>query len=90
MSLVAEGLKACGARVEVEGDDLLVHGKGRPPNGGTTIKTAMAHRIAMSFLVLCMATPEPIKIDDGRMIATSFPGFVDMMNGLGARIESLS
>jgi len=90
LTLVAEGLKACGAKVEIEDDDLLVHGTGRPPNGGATVETAMDHRIAMSFLVLGTATPKPIKIDDGHMIATSFPGFVDMMNGLGARIESLS
>jgi 3-phosphoshikimate 1-carboxyvinyltransferase len=47
----------------------------------------MDHRIAMSFLVLGMATPEPITIDDSRMIATSFPGFVAMKNGLGAKIQ---
>ena len=87
LALVSEGLKACGARVEIEGDDLIVHGNGKPPRGGATIATSMDHRIAMSFLVLGMATPEPITIDDSRMIATSFPGFVAMMNGLGAKIK---
>lgn len=40
----------------------------------------------MSFLVLGTATSEPIRVDDGRVIATSFPGFVALMNGLGAKI----
>ncbi|MFA6280283.1 MAG: 3-phosphoshikimate 1-carboxyvinyltransferase [Bdellovibrionales bacterium] len=86
LMLVAEGLKACGARVEIEGDDLIIHGTGKPPRGGATITTALDHRIAMSFLVLGMATVEPIVIDDGRVIATSFPNFVTMMNGLGAKL----
>ena len=88
LALVAEGLKRCGVHVEVEGDDLIVHGYGKPPAGGATIETAMDHRIAMSFLVLGCAAREPIRVDDGSFIATSFPGFVEMMNGAGARIEA--
>jgi 3-phosphoshikimate 1-carboxyvinyltransferase len=86
LTLVADGLKACGARIKIEGDDLIIYGTGIPPQGGATIETAMDHRIAMSFLILGMATPSPISIDDGSFIATSFPGFSEMMNGLGARI----
>lgn len=86
LALVAEGLKTCGAKVQIDGDDLLVHGTGQPPQGGATVATAMDHRIAMSFLVLGMATPRPVIIDDSRMIATSFPGFVEMMNGTGGKI----
>jgi 3-phosphoshikimate 1-carboxyvinyltransferase len=88
LALVADGLKACGANVDIEGDDLIVHGAGQPPRGGATIATAMDHRIAMSFLVLGMATSSPITIDDSRMIATSFPGFVTMMNGVGAGLRT--
>ncbi|NTU76582.1 MAG: 3-phosphoshikimate 1-carboxyvinyltransferase [Alphaproteobacteria bacterium] len=88
LALVAEGLKACGTRLDIEGDDLIVYGAGKPPQGGATIATALDHRIAMSFLVLGTATAEPIKIDDGRPIATSFPGFVGMMNALGAGIAT--
>lgn len=86
LTLVAEGLKACGVQVEVEADDLIVHGTGKPPQGGVTVKTALDHRMAMSFLVLGMATAEPVSVDDGSVIATSFPGFVSMMNNLGAKI----
>lgn len=86
LTLVAQGLKACGANVEIEGDDLIVHGNGKPPKGGATIETAMDHRIAMSFLVLGAATQDPVRIDDGNFIATSFPGFANVMNGLGTKI----
>ncbi|MGE4351982.1 MAG: 3-phosphoshikimate 1-carboxyvinyltransferase [Bdellovibrionales bacterium] len=86
LTLVALGLKACGVQVEIEADDLIIHGTGKPPKGGATVATALDHRMAMSFLVLGMATEEPVAVDDGRVIATSFPAFVGMMNELGALI----
>jgi len=88
LAMVATGLQAAGVVLEIEGDDLIVHGTGQPPKGGCAITTAMDHRIAMSFLVLGMVTQEPIRIDDGSFIDTSFPGFVALMNGAGARIEA--
>lgn len=87
LKLTAEGLKRCGVKVLIEGDDLFVQSNGVPPTGGATIETSMDHRIAMSFLVLGTAARQPIKIDDGDFIATSFPDFVGMMNGLGASIK---
>ncbi len=87
LALMADGLKRCGVQVEIDGDDLIVHGMVSPP-GGATIETAMDHRIAMSFLVLGCAAQQPIRIDDGGFIATSFPGFVELMNGLGMLINS--
>jgi 3-phosphoshikimate 1-carboxyvinyltransferase len=83
LALMAGGLKKCGVKVDIEGDDLIVHGTGKPPKGGVTIETAMDHRIAMSFLVLGSAARDPVRIDDGGFIATSFPGFMEMMNELG-------
>jgi 3-phosphoshikimate 1-carboxyvinyltransferase len=88
LALMAEGLKRCGVKVEVEGDDLIVHGDGAPPEGGTTVATSMDHRIAMSFLVLGMASRQPVRIDDGAFIATSFPDFTGTMNRLGGRISN--
>ncbi len=88
LMLMAEGLARCGAKVEVEGDDLIVFGTGQPPKGEAVIETAMDHRIAMSFLVLGSIAPAPVRIDDGSFIATSFPGFTALMNGLGMKIEA--
>jgi 3-phosphoshikimate 1-carboxyvinyltransferase len=87
LGAIAEGLAACGARVTVEGDTLIVDGTGVAPAGGASIAARLDHRIAMSFLVMGLAAQEPVRIDDGATINTSFPGFVALMNGLGARIE---
>ena len=84
---MARGLEACGVRVEEEEDVLIVHGMG--PGGvpgGATCATHIDHRIAMSFLVLGLASKSPISIDDGAPIATSFPVFEPLMRGLGAEI----
>ena len=59
-----------------------------PVKGGGTVHTAHDHRIAMSHLVLGLAAEEPVTVDDPDMIATSFPGFVELMNGLGADIAA--
>jgi 3-phosphoshikimate 1-carboxyvinyltransferase len=63
-----------------------VHGCAGPAPGGGSIETDLDHRIAMAFLVLGMASVEPVAIDDAEPIETSFPGFVALMNGLGAVI----
>jgi 3-phosphoshikimate 1-carboxyvinyltransferase len=83
---IATGLATCGVRVAVDGDDLIIDGTGDPAEGGALIETQLDHRIAMAFLVLGLATRVPIRIDDAVPIATSFPGFVAMMNRLGAAI----
>jgi len=79
----AEMLRANGVVVEIEGDDLIVQGKGRPAGGGE-VKTHMDHRIAMSALVMGLASENPVRIDDSAFIATSFPGFVELMRSAGA------
>ncbi len=76
-----------GIRAEVAGDTLLVHGTAAPPRGGARIETGMDHRIAMSALVLGLASAEPVGVDDASFIDTSFPGFVRQMAALGARFE---
>ena len=87
LAMVAEGLTRCGVKVEVGADDsLTVHGNGKPAPGGALVETAMDHRIAMSFLVFGMASAQPVRVDDADFIETSFPGFVSLMNGLGAAI----
>ena len=84
LAAVAAGLEAAGVLCEIEGDDLIVHGTGRPPLGGGTVATHLDHRIAMAFLVMGLATREPMTVDDVGMIATSFPGFRQIMADLGA------
>jgi 3-phosphoshikimate 1-carboxyvinyltransferase len=81
LAATAALLTANGVRVEIEGDDLIVHGDGRAPAGGGLVETHMDHRLAMSALVLGLATSEPVAIDDCSFIDTSFPGFVALING---------
>ncbi len=90
LMLIATGLRACGAEVEETDDSLTIHGNGVPPAGGATIASQHDHRIAMSFLVLGTVTAAPIRVTNAETIDTSFPGFRDLMNGLGAdmRIEN--
>ncbi|MCF3972070.1 3-phosphoshikimate 1-carboxyvinyltransferase [Paracoccus salsus] len=82
---MARGLEANGVRVEETRDSMTVHGMSRVPGGGCAV-THLDHRIAMSFLVLGLATDNPVGIDDGGPIATSFPDFLPLMAGLGAEL----
>jgi 3-phosphoshikimate 1-carboxyvinyltransferase len=86
IAVMAQGLHACGARVEELEDGLAIEGSGGDPlAGGATVASHLDHRIAMSFAILSLATRAPITIDDARPVATSFPGFVALMEALGAR-----
>jgi 3-phosphoshikimate 1-carboxyvinyltransferase len=89
LAAVAKGLAAAGVTVEEGEDYLVVQGSGgAAPKGGCTVEVDLDHRIAMSFLVLGLVSESPVTIDDGDAMATSFPGFADMMNGLGADIRA--
>jgi 3-phosphoshikimate 1-carboxyvinyltransferase len=74
-----------GVKVEIEGDDLIVHGHGGAPPGGGMVATLMDHRLAMSALVLGAAASQPVSVDETAFIDTSFPGFIELMTGLGCR-----
>jgi 3-phosphoshikimate 1-carboxyvinyltransferase len=86
LSSVAAGLAANGVRHTMDADTLTVHGAGGAPPGGGLVATHLDHRIAMSFLVLGLATKDPVAVDDASPIDTSFPGFAASLNRLGARI----
>jgi 3-phosphoshikimate 1-carboxyvinyltransferase len=88
LAAVAAGLGEAGISYEIEGDDLIVQGSGgKVRGGGRPIATHLDHRIAMSFLVMGLASQEPVTVDDGAMIATSFPSFIPLMRDLGATIH---
>ena len=86
LAAVADGLRANGVAVEIEGDDLIVHGKGSVAGGGT-VTTHMDHRIAMAFLVMGLASAQPVRVDDAAIIATSFPGFASLLSAAGADLS---
>jgi len=90
LAATADMLRANGVEVEIAGDDLIVHGKGASSGGvagGGLVVTHMDHRIAMAALVMGVGAARPVAVDDAAVIATSFPGFADMMRGLGADLS---
>ena len=85
---MAVGLRAAGVSVEDGPDWWTVTGLGHGNvPGGVTCASHLDHRIAMSFLVMGMATQKPMSVDDGGPIATSFPIFEPLMTRLGADIR---
>jgi 3-phosphoshikimate 1-carboxyvinyltransferase len=87
LAAIAAGLRAAGLTALIEGDDLIVEGRGGDVPGGGFAETRLDHRIAMSFLVLGLAARRKMTIDDAGMIATSFPTFASEMARLGARFS---
>ena len=89
LAAVARGLEANGVAC-TEGPDWLKV-TGRPDGaglGGGVVETHLDHRIAMSFLVMGLASQHPVRVDDASPIATSFPEFEGLMRRLGADIEA--
>ena len=85
---MASGLRLNGVEVEDGPDWWIVKGRGHGNvPGGATCASHLDHRIAMSFLVMGMASQNPVSVDDGGPIATSFPIFEGLMADLGAKIE---
>lgn len=87
LAVMAQGLRAIGAQVEETADGLVIDGTGGAPlPGGGPIATHLDHRIAMSFAVAGLASRDGVTIDDMRPVATSFPGFVALLDALGAGV----
>ncbi|WP_051051305.1 3-phosphoshikimate 1-carboxyvinyltransferase [Pacificimonas flava] len=85
LALMAKGLTACGAECELLSDGIAITGSGGAPlSGGAQIDADLDHRIAMSFAVLGLAASRPVVVDDASPIATSFPGFTELFETMGA------
>ncbi len=91
LAAIASGLKLNGVDCEEGPASLVVQGrpggKGLGCAAGAAVATHLDHRVAMSFLVMGLASEHPVTVDDVTMIAASFPGFAELMAGLGASIE---
>ena len=87
LARIERGLAACGVAARVEGDTLRI--RGGAVEGGAQVATGGDHRIAMSFLVLGLASRRPVRVDRPEMIASSFPEFAGLMRSIGAPIGPL-
>jgi 3-phosphoshikimate 1-carboxyvinyltransferase len=88
IALMERGLTQIGVVVTEHEDGLTIGGSGGAPLAGSTepVAVALDHRIAMSFIVAGLVSTQGVRIDDAAPIATSFPDFLALMIGLGARI----
>lgn len=85
IAYMARGLADAGAQVEELADGMIITGTGGEMlPGGATIRTALDHRIGMSFAILSLRCRQPVTLDDRSPIATSFPDFLSLMQSLGA------
>ena len=98
LAAIIAGLVACGVDAREEGDNLVVEGLSGPPRGSVSLFAALPkgsavidahhdHRIAMSFLTLGMASVESVAVTGAATIATSFPGYAELMRSLGGQVE---
>ncbi len=87
IAAMSEGLAACGVATREDQGELTVIGNGTGNvKGGATCRSFFDHRIAMSFACLGLGSRNPVSIDDATPISTSFPGFMELMAGIGALI----
>ncbi len=84
ISVMVEGLKRLGVDIRELEDGAVIMG-GRVSGG--SVDSHGDHRVAMAFAVLGGVAEDVIEIRDVDNVATSFPGFVDLMNGMGSQIE---
>lgn len=83
LGLIAENLRACGVRAEVQGDDLHVEGGRGAPAG--RVRTAGDHRLAMAFAVLGTLPGAKVRVDDMRCADVSFPRFPETLRAVRKR-----
>ena len=88
LAATAAGLHINGVKAEELEDGLIIAGRGGAVPGGGLVATDMDHRIAMAFLIMGLGAQKPVRVDDGSMIATSFPDFLLLMHRLGALIAA--
>ena len=81
---IADGLRAMGARIEVDGDDLHIEGNGGAPLHGAATDSLDDHRLAMTFAIAGLIATDHTTIERPGSAAISYPGFFDDLQGVRA------
>ncbi|MBU0704469.1 MAG: 3-phosphoshikimate 1-carboxyvinyltransferase [Chloroflexi bacterium] len=79
---VVTELRALGARIDPLPDGFIIEGP--TPLYGATVDSHGDHRLAMSLAVAGLIAEEKVVIENAECIADSFPGFVELMQRMGA------
>ena len=79
---IAAGLRALGARVQLDGDDITVDGP--TPLTGSLTQTYDDHRLAMTFAVAGLIASGSTTIDSADSAAVSYPSFFTELERLRA------
>lgn len=86
LATMATGLRALGIAVDETPDGATIHGG---TLAGGAVESLTDHRIAMSFAVAGLVARSPVRINDCRHVATSFPGFMELANGCGFALSAV-
>jgi 3-phosphoshikimate 1-carboxyvinyltransferase len=79
-------LRKLGAQVEEAEDGFVIEGE----NGvrGGEVEAHKDHRLAMALAVIGLEARGPVEVEDAEIVAESFPGFFQVLEGLGANVKS--
>jgi 3-phosphoshikimate 1-carboxyvinyltransferase len=86
IATMATGLRALGVSIEETPDGAIIRG-GRI--GAGAVESHLDHRIAMSFAVAGLVASGPVRVNDCRHVATSFPGFLELANRCGFALQAV-
>lgn len=84
IQVMADGLLALGVDAQPTEDGIVIN---PGPIGSGEIWSHGDHRIAMSFAVASLRASGAVRINGAEHVATSFPGFVELANGVGFNIQ---
>jgi 3-phosphoshikimate 1-carboxyvinyltransferase len=82
LSGIAQGLRALGARIEVDNDDITIHG-GRALAGAET-DSLDDHRLAMTFAIAGLVATGQTSVGRPASAAISYPGFFEDLERMRA------
>lgn len=85
ISVLAGELAKMGVTMDEHADGFTIEGPIRLQ--GANVESHDDHRLGMSLAVAALAANSPTTIGEANCIADSFPGFIETMNALGARME---